>query len=185
MLDFLYNNAWGAFLVLLLLELPFIIIFLYIVNKKAFSDSEPADTAANKYPSAEYGWLAVAIGAFIVINIVSIKYMPTVVEANTPVASADVKDVHVTARSWSYEISDTEYKAGQTVRFLVKSVDTVHSFAVYHPDGQVLFTMMLVPGLETESAVVHTFADPGEYTVRCLEYCGIAHHAMKNTLTVL
>ena len=184
MIDYLYTNAWGAFIVMLALQLPFLGVFFYVVNKKAFVDSDSGKTEPGKYSFARYSWLVVAVGAFILINIASIKYMPTIVEANAG-TSADVKDVSVTARSWSYEISDTTFKAGQTVRFLVKSVDTVHSFAVHHPDGHLLFTMMLVPGMETQSAVVHTFTEPGEYTVRCLEYCGIAHHAMKNKLTVI
>jgi cytochrome c oxidase subunit II len=32
---------------------------------------------------------------------------------------------------------------------------------------------------------VHTFREPGKYKVRCLEYCGVAHHAMKDELVVV
>jgi cytochrome c oxidase subunit 2 len=60
----------------------------------------------------------------------------------------------------------------------------VHGFAVYHPDGRVLFTMMLIPGMKPAS-LVHTFTEAGEYKVRCLEYCGIAHHAMQDRLVVV
>ncbi len=184
MIESLYTNAWGAFLVMLLLQIPFLIAFFYVVNKKAFVDSEPGRTEPGKYSFARYSWLVVAVSAFFLINFASIKYMPTIVEANAA-TSPDVIDVHVTAKSWSYEISETTFEAGQTIRFLVNSVDTVHSFAVYHPEGKLMFTMMLVPGMETASAVVYTFTEPGEYTIRCLEYCGMAHHAMKDKLTVI
>ena len=63
--------------------------------------------------------------------------------------------------------------------------DTQHGFAVYHPDGRVLFTMLMMPGTTKPTSVVYTFKDPGKYTVRCLEYCGVAHHRMQDELTVV
>ena len=184
MIEFLYTNAWGAFIVMLMMQIPFLIIFFGIINKKAFVDSEPSKTEPGKYSYLRYSWVVLVVVAFIAINGASIKYMPTIVEANAAM-SPDVKNVQVTARSWLFEFSDNEFKVGETVRFMAKSVDTVHSFALYHPDGHLLFTMMLVPGTETASAVVHTFEEPGEYKIRCLEYCGIAHHAMINKFTVI
>jgi len=184
MLDFLYSNAWGAFIVLLVFNIPFLIVFFHIINKKAFVDPEPSTTEPEKYSRYRYGWVVLVIGFFIVINVASIDYMPTIVEARAS-TDASVKNVEVTAKSWFFEFSENEFKVGEKVRFLAKSADTVHSFALYHPDGHLLFTMMLVPGAGVENALVHTFTEPGEYTVRCLEFCGTAHHAMKNTMTVL
>ena len=184
MIESLYTNAWGAFFFLLMLQIPFLIIFFHIVNKKAFVNSQPSNTDPEKYSKYRYAWIAVAISIFIVVNVASIDYMPTIVEAKAATA-ADVQDVSVTARSWLFEFSQTEFKVGETIRVKAKSVDTVHSFALYHPEGRLLFTMMLVPGAGTESAIVHTFDEPGVYTVRCLEYCGAAHHDMKSTFTVI
>ena len=184
MIEALYTNAWGAFIFLLMLQIPFLIVFFHIVNKKAFVDPEPSKTSPEKYSKYRYGWIVFAIGVFIVVNVASIDYMPTIVEARSA-SAANVQDVSVTARAWAFEFSDTEFKVGETIRINAKSVDTVHSFALYHPEGNLLFTMMLLPGTGTESAVVHTFDEPGEYTIRCLEYCGIAHHNMKNTFSVL
>ncbi len=184
MIDLLFTSAWGAFLTMLMFQIPFLIVFYRIVNKKAFVDSEPGKTEPSKYSYSRYAWLGLVVGAFIVVNVASIKYMPTIIEANASM-SQDVRDVNVTARSWAFELSDNEYKVGESIRFLAKAEDTVHSFALIHPDGSQIFTMMLVPGAGVESAVVHTFTEPGEYTVRCLEFCGAAHHAMKSTITVL
>ncbi len=184
MIEFLYTSAWGAFITLLMFQIPFLLVFFHIVNKKAFVDSEPSKTKLEKYSYSKYAWIALVLLAFIIINGASIKYMPTIVDANTTM-SQDVKKVKITARSWLFEFSEMEFEVGQTVRFEAKSEDTVHSFALFHPNGSQLFTLMLIPGAGTESAIVHTFTEPGEYTVRCLEYCGIAHHAMQNTLTVL
>ncbi|GJL83876.1 MAG: hypothetical protein DHS20C01_35100 [marine bacterium B5-7] len=184
MIEYLYTNAWGAFIVLLMFQIPFLIVFFHIVNKKAFIESKPGKTRPEKYSYYRYSWIALVLVAFVVVNSASIKYMPTVVEANSA-SDPNVKNVDVTASSWAFQFSEREFNVGETVRFKAKSTDTVHSFALHHPDGNLLFTLMLVPGAGTESAVVHTFTVPGEYTVRCLEYCGIAHHAMKNTFTVM
>ena len=42
MIELLYTSAWGAFVFMLMLQIPFLIVFFHIVNKKAFADSEPA-----------------------------------------------------------------------------------------------------------------------------------------------
>jgi len=42
----------------------------------------------------------------------------------------------------------------------------------------------LMPGMEAATTLVHTFKEPGEYKIRCLEYCGIVHHAMQDLLVV-
>ena len=183
MLDFLYQGGWGAFTMLLLLEIPFVTVFLYVVFRKSFTDSGPSDTKAGKMARLEGIWIASVVVIFVTINVASIKYMPTVQAAQ--IDEQNVKQVEVTARSWSYDISDRVFQVGQPVRFSVKSADTMHGFAVYHPDGRLLFTTMLVPGLDKATSVVHTFTEPGKYKVRCLEYCGIAHHAMQDELTVV
>lgn len=184
MIDYLFSNAWGAFIVLLCFHIPFFIVFFHIVNKKAFADPEPSHTEPEKYSVYRYGWIGLVVGLFIVINVVSIDYMPTIIDARAA-TDPDIRKVDVTAKLWGFEFSEQEFEAGETVRFQAKSIDAVHSFALFHPDGQLLFTMMLLPGAGSESAVVHTFDEPGEYTIRCLEYCGIAHHAMKRTMTVI
>lgn len=184
MTEFLYTNGWGAFVIMLLLQIPFLIIFFRIINKKAFIDNTPSKLETSKYSQIEILWIIVVIVAFISINVASIKYMPTVI-AKAKMSLSDVKDVNVTARMWSYEISDRQYQVGQPIRFLAKSADTTHSFAIYDPKGKILFTMMLLPGVSEPSSLIYTFDEPGEYTVRCMEYCGIAHHAMKNTITVV
>ena len=82
-------------------------------------------------------------------------------------------------------MSTREVEAGRPVRFSGRSSDTMHGFAVYHPNGRLLFTMMLMPGLSKPTSLIHTFEDPGTYKVRCLEYCGIAHHGMRDEITVV
>ena len=81
MIELLYTSAWGAFVFMLMLQIPFLIVFFHVVNKKAFADSESSKTEASKYSYLKYGWIVVAVAVFIVVNAASIKYMPTIVEA--------------------------------------------------------------------------------------------------------
>jgi len=182
MLDFMYQNGWGAFTTLLFIEIPFVTIFMYVIFRKSFVDSAPSSTKHSKLARLEVVWVVSVIAVFVALNVASIRYMPTVQAAQ--VNEQNVKQVKVTARSWSYDISDRNFKVGQSVRFSIKSTDTQHGFALYHPDGRLLFTTMLIPGLNKATSVVYTFTEPGKYKVRCLEYCGIAHHAMQDELIV-
>lgn len=184
MLEFVYQTGWGAFTVMLLFQIPFLVVFLYVIYRKAFADPQPGDTDRRKLSRLEGLWITAVVVLFLVVNIASIGYMPTVSTAQAAKAEQDIQQVDVTARSWSYEISEREFEVGRPVRFSVKSADTMHGFAVYHPDGRILFTMMLIPGMEEPTSLIHTFTEPGEYKVRCLEYCGLAHHAMQDRLIV-
>lgn len=184
MLDFLYQTGWGAFTVMLLFQIPFLIVFLYVIYRKAFAAPEPSGTARRKLSRLEGAWITAVITLFLVVNIVSIGYMPTISTAQAARAEQDIQQVDVTARSWSFDISERKLEVGRPVRFSAKSADTMHGFAVYHPNGKILFTMMLLPGLEEPTSLIHTFTEAGTYKVRCLEYCGIAHHMMQDQLVV-
>ena len=183
MLDFLYGSGWGAFAMMLFFQIPFLIVFVYVVYRKAHGHSGPSDTDPKRMSRLEGLWITIVLVLFVGVNVVSLDYMPTFATARAETTEQDIQDVAVTAQSWAYQISDRELEVGRPVRFSVTSADTVHGFAVYHPNGRLLFTQMLIPGM-APSSLIHTFTEPGTYTVRCLEYCGIAHHAMRDHLIV-
>jgi len=183
MLDFLYQNGWGAFSIMLFFHIPFLIVFFYIVYRKSVTDPGPSGVADRRISRLEGLWIAIVLVLFVAVNVISLKYMPTIATARAATAGHNIQEVDVTAQSWSYQISERQFEVGRPVRFSVKSADTVHGFGVYHPDGRLLFTMMLIPGMEPAS-IIHTFTEPGKYKVRCLEYCGIAHHVMADELIV-
>ena len=184
MLEFFYQTGWGAFIMMLILQVPFIIVFLYLVYRKAYVHSAASDTEQSTMVKMERLWIGGVIVLFIIVNVASISYMPTVSASQAATAGVDVQDVTVAAESWSFDISDQELEVGRPVRFSAKSLDTMHGFAVYRPDGRLLFTLMLLPGLERPATVVHTFTEPGTYIVRCLEYCGAEHHNMRDEIVV-
>ena len=185
MLESFYLTGWGAFGMTLFLFLPFFIAFLYIVLKKSFVDASPSGASKSQFARAEYMWIGFVSLVFIVVNIASIEFMPTVATAKANASGKEIMEITVAAQSWSFDISEGTIEVGKPVRFSGKSLDTMHGFALYHPNGKVLFTMMLMPGTDGPTSLVHTFKEPGTYTVRCLEYCGAAHHEMKDEITVV
>ena len=183
MLDFIYRTGWGAFAVMLLFQIPFLLVFLTLVFRKAYVNTGPSEISDARIGGLRRGWMALVIALFLIVNLVSIQFFPAIYTARAAASGVPAIDVAVDAQSWSYDMSRQEFEVGQPVRFNARSLDTMHGFAVYHPDGQVLFTMMLVPGAGT-SSLTYTFKDPGTYKIRCLEYCGMAHHEMNDEITV-
>lgn len=181
MRDWLFSS-WGAFWMVLFMIIPFVLMFVYVLTRKG---SRPGEAAHGRLSRYEGVWMTVVFVVFVGVNLASLKFMPTIATAHAATVGEPVQEIDVSAQSWAYDISDRKIVAGFPVRFNGKSTDTQHGFAVYHPDGRMLFTMILMPGLTKPTQVVHTFTDPGTYKVRCLEYCGIAHHAMLDELTVV
>ena len=184
MTDFLYESKWGAIAVMLFFHIPFLIFFCRIVYKKAFINTGASSTNPEKYPRVEAVWIAITAVLFILVNVLSVVYMPPVSTAAMSKSGTDFQETNIMAKSWYYDMSNREFEVGKPVKFSAKAGDTVHGFAVYHPDGRLLFTMMLMPGMEEPTTLVHTFTEPGQYKVRCLEYCGIVHHAMQDLIVV-
>jgi cytochrome c oxidase subunit 2 len=109
------------------------------------------------------------------------------------------KVVHVVGKQFSFAISakpitsDADFAnalgervqipAGDWVEFRVTSQDVNHGFAVYDPDGHLLGQTQAMPGYVNR--LLMRFEKPGTYRALCLEYCGLAHHAMRGTFEVL
>lgn len=184
MLDFLFTG-WGAFWMTLFMLVPFAAVFYYVLRRKSVVDPMPSATPRAAISRIEARWLAAVLVIFVGVNLASLKYMPTLATAHAATTRTDIQQIDLTATSWAYDMSGRQVEAGRPVRFSGRSSDTMHGFAVYHPDGRMLFTMMLMPGLAKPTSLIHTFKEPGRYTVRCLEYCGVAHHTMRDELVVV
>jgi cytochrome c oxidase subunit 2 len=91
--------------------------------------------------------------------------------------------VQVVGRQWSWQITPNTVKAGEVVEFRVTSDDVNHGFAVYAPDGRIVTQTQAMPGYTNK--LLYTFAQPGDYTVQCLEYCGLGHAPMHAVFHVL
>lgn len=90
--------------------------------------------------------------------------------------------IQATGMQWAWILSRREIPARVPVEFQVTSRDVNHGFAIYDPQGQLVAQVQAMPGYTNR--LIYVFDAPGTYTVRCLEYCGVAHHVMITTLTV-
>lgn len=83
--------------------------------------------------------------------------------------------VVVVASDYSFAPDPIEVPSGKPVTFRITSSDVIHGFHVLGTNANT----MVIPGYVSQFTV--TFA-PGQYTIGCNEYCGIAHHTMVGTL---
>lgn len=90
--------------------------------------------------------------------------------------------VNATGQQWFWTLSQRNIPVGVPVEFVVTAKDVNHDFAVYNPQGHVVTQVQAMPGHPNH--LIYKFDQPGVYTVRCLEYCGLGHTGMITTLTV-
>ncbi len=74
MLDFLYQDSWGAFSVMLFFQIPFLVVFLYIVYRKSFVEPEPSATDQRKLSRLDGLWIAVVVILFVGFNFLSLGH---------------------------------------------------------------------------------------------------------------
>lgn len=105
------------------------------------------------------------------------------------------KVIHVASRQFSFILSDKaidpENPVGndslvlltnELVEFRVTSLDVNHGFAIYDKGNRLIAQTQAMPGYVNR--LRWKFDEPGEYTVLCLEYCGMAHQLMRASITV-
>ena len=101
-----------------------------------------------------------------------------------PYPSAQSRGVHhyaVTAMQYGFQ-NPPVIPANQPVVFDVTSKDVNHGFGIYDPAGRLYAQVQAMPMYVNHLPV--TFHAPGHYTIRCMEYCGIAHSAMQGAFEV-
>ena len=66
--------------------------------------------------------------------------------------------------------------------FNVRAGDVTHGLGVYDPQMRLIGQTQAMPGYENSLKL--TLSEPGTYKLLCMEYCGLAHHAMTSDFTV-
>jgi len=85
-------------------------------------------------------------------------------------------DVQVVASQWSWEITPSKLPAGRPIRFRVTSKDVNHDFGIFDSHEHIVGMVQAMPGFT--NVLYLTFDRAGTYQIRCLELCGLFHHAM-------
>ncbi|HRN76918.1 hypothetical protein [Ottowia sp.] len=90
--------------------------------------------------------------------------------------------VDVVGYQWRWELSQSEFNAGETVLFRITSADVNHGFGIYDQNLRLVAQMQSMPGYT--NLLRYTFDKPGTYKALCMEYCGTAHHGMISDIQV-
>jgi heme/copper-type cytochrome/quinol oxidase subunit 2 len=99
--------------------------------------------------------------------------------------TANSAEVFAAAGAAGDSSGPVKVKAGETVKFVARSVDVNHGFGLLKSSKQMdtpLLQMQVIPGFD--NVFYYTFKEPGTYTIRCLEYCGWSHPFMVSQITI-
>lgn len=167
--------AWVASLIfIIIIAAVFVWVFLNSSKKEDYTKIVKKWYKTRKV----YGMIVVLL--MLVVTIYTLRELPS----NEPVyeAGAEVHEVDVEAIQFGWNISETDFKVGDSVEFNVTTPDVTHGFGIYDEEMELIAQTQAMP--EYENTVYMTFDDPGTYTILCLEYCGLGHHLMTAEITV-
>lgn len=130
-----------------------------------------------KLAHRERSWLVVVVALLVALLFATIFFIPYGAEAGP-----NKQVVRVDSLQFGWTIEPGTVQADVPVEFVITSQDVNHGFGVYDAENRLVFQVQAVPGKEQKA--VWTPDDPGEYTVLCLEFCGVGHHLMQGRITV-
>jgi cytochrome c oxidase subunit 2 len=135
---------------------------------------------------------------FILILTVIIAIFTSVTLPNSPyylfADQTPKKVVHVSAMQFTFFLSEKaidpkspkgeaiELPVNELVEFRVTSLDVNHGFAIYNAKNELITQTQAMPGYVNR--LRYKFSKPGTYNIFCLEYCGMAHQAMRSSFIV-
>ena len=138
----------------------------------------PDEDRTSAWSHRETAWLVIMIVVLFALLMGTIFYVPYGDSAGPRGQFVRVTGVQY---AWAVDVAQP-IRVGRPVTFVTRSRDVAHGFGVYNPDETLIFQAQVVA--EHEQKIVHTFEEPGTYTVRCLEFCGAGHHEMVSTFEV-
>ncbi len=168
--------VWLITLVLMSLIL-LVFIFVYARSQQRQADYTPLKNRAYSLRTKFFWFLVVTLIPAGLYTLTDLPYP----KANAETGVDHVVDV--VGYQWRWEISKTEFRAGETVLFRVSSADVNHGFGLYDPNLRLVAQVQSMPGYT--NSMRHTFDKPGTYKALCMEYCGTAHHGMISDIQVL
>lgn len=165
--------------VLILMGLIWTPLWAWIVTNARRSESY--ENVAPKAGRLRKSLLPIALIALGAAFLASLPFLPYDYVRSGTLGSPEIT-VEVVGRQWAWEIHPREIPVGVPVEFLVRAADVNHGFGLYDPDGRLVAQVQAMPGYTNR--LIYTFKRPGTYRVRCLEFCGVVHHAMATIITV-
>ena len=182
------------------------VFFVYVIfstksRHTLLAGFDKAKYQLNKY-NVERLWAITVAGLLIYMWVLGFPWMPPVAFQQAIDNPAEVKTIKVWAEQWCWGLhqvvkadtekinsevcgSNTQIKAGDTVKFIARSDDVNHAFAILSSDKRMdspLVQMQVVPN--KDNVFYYTFKNQGSYIVRCFEYCGWQHPYMTQQITI-
>jgi len=154
-----------------------VFIFVALNAGRDAGDYAPVQEKAYRL-RARFFWLLLVAGVLItVVTTLDLPYAATRGEL------ADTgRQIEVEGRQWYWQLSDQKARQGETVVFNVTTSDVNHGFGIYDPDMRLVGQTQAMPGYA--NSLKFRFEKPGTYKLLCMEYCGLAHHAMISEFNV-
>ena len=182
----------------------FVYVILSTKSKHALLGGfDKAKHELHKYHAERYWGIFVA-GLLIYMWLLGYQWMPPVAFQPAIENPDEIKTIKVTAGQWFWTLeqevradtgnnqsnnnsysSQITVNAGDTVKFVARSQDVNHGFAILSSSNSMdspLIQMQVVPGYD--NIVYYTFDKPGIYTIRCFEYCGWNHPYMLSQISI-
>ena len=167
--------AWQATVILVIAVL---VLFAWVALRASQrSDYEPIRSRAGRARFIVFWGLVLLCTPIIVYSLADLPYPRRVSQAGV----AEV--ITGTGHQWRWELSKNRVVVGKPVEFHVGTGDVTHGFGIYDPQLRLVAQTQAMPGYT--NVLRHTLKQPGDYKILCLEYCGLAHHAMMAELTVV
>ncbi len=180
-------TAYYAAIVTLLASLAIIALAL-LVSSKRFPSAAAAAATSTVYRIRSI-YFVIIVGVAIIVLAFTLPITPY---SNTYGKGKPDVTVEVLSEMWSWTLTpgpgarsaegNLVLPVGKVVDFEVSSKDVNHNFAIYNSTGELVAQVQAMP--DYTNHLFHRFNVPGHYYVLCLEYCGVAHHAMYSEFDV-
>jgi len=144
--------------------------FVYAIKHSASREDDYSSITRRAYSLRR--WAMVFICALgIVVAFTTLAPFPI-----TALAGSNPRVIKAESGQWYWKLENTTATVGEPVQYHVTTADVNHGFAVFDPDNRLIGQTQAMPGYTNKLNL--TYTQPGVHIVRCLEYCGLAHHAM-------
>ncbi|MEM3096729.1 MAG: CRISPR-associated CARF protein Csa3, partial [Nitrososphaerota archaeon] len=169
----------GALLLLIYLTTPFLVAFLLIFYLSVRRGGRLGVLESGGRVS-EVLWILLVGGLWAVINLASIGWLPSGL-GGVETGTEPSQTLTVEAGMWFFKVGADRLAPYTPTEIVAWSTDTMHGVGIYDPEGRLITTIMLMPGMRERLVLT---LQPGEYIIRCLEYCGDGHALMIGKFTV-
>jgi len=165
-----------------------VVIFLIVTSNKTEDNGSPK----NQFFKTKDRYFWGTISLVIIILVVSLRLLPN------PTYQGETDEVVTVVGvqwDWLMTVGQTNQNpdeffgrneilvpVNKRIKFIITSSDVTHNFAIYNKSGDLLTQIQAMP--EYKNELQYIFTQKGNYTVLCLEYCGLAHAFMKATIHV-